>query len=115
MAVTIGRLVGSAPSGAALPADAFPLGPYQGVFRTITFDSAYTSGGEALTPTTLGFNKVYAISVLSSNSSAVETRYDVADEVLIVSPSVLESYSTVTALEHVDLTGYTITVLVIGR
>ncbi len=115
MAVTLGRLVGTTPSGVVtLPKDAFPIGPYYGIFRTITFDSAYTSGGEELTATTLEFNKVYGVFILGSNSSAVQTSYDIVNQKLIVSPAKLTSYSTITALELLDLTGYVVTVLVIG-
>ena len=117
MAVAIGRPAGTTPASTAqvFPHDAFRLGPYQAILRTITFDSTYAVGGEDLLPETVKFNKIFAVAVLDINTSAVEVRYSIADRKLIVETAKLAAYTSGDeAIDFTDLADLVVTVLILG-
>jgi len=120
MAITISRnLPGTTADTADYPIDVFQLGAYKAVFRVITMDDAYASGGESLAPSDIGFAKIYAVAVLSANTAALSASYDVANEKFVVYPVAVPAYGTTadTVIEtpFPDLTNVQFTVLIVGR
>ena len=84
------------------------------VIKRIQFDSSYASGGEALTPTTLGLESLH-IMICESEDSGYVAQYDYSGEKL----AVYEAGADAAALDEVasttDLSALYVRILAFGR